>query len=221
VGNFKYNITFISIKTSWNKDELVINLLSRGANPNTRVFPLLYQVMKIDWILEPALTIITKIIPSHLKKFLIKDNILKVFKILKQHNYVNEDGIYIKYLVNILYETTKYNCYIKSLLERWKTQEDFDRKIRLSFWLYPRIVDPNNYFIHKFYKDPLISSTLRLCYIKKFLNNAHDSYTKISELIPLNKVNIDAFLNEPWNKIIIPEMIYTMMVRVLCGDIVN
>jgi len=202
-------------------EKYVLELIQRGANINIRVFPFIYQVIKIDWILEPALTIITKIIPSHLKKFLIKDNILKVFKILKQHNYVNEDGIYIKYLVNILYETTKYNCYIKSLLERWKTQEDFDRKIRLSFWLYPRIVDHNNYFIHKFYKDPLISSTLRLCYIKKFLNNAHDSYTKISELIPLNKVNIDAYLNEPWNKIIIPEMIYTMMVRVLCGDIVN
>ena len=57
--------------------------------------------------------------------------------------------------------------------------------------------------------------------IKKFLNNAHESYSKISELIPLNKIGIDAFLNEPWNKIIIPEMIYTMMVRVLCQDNIN
>jgi hypothetical protein len=200
-------------------DKYVTELINRGATPNVRVFPFIYQVMKIDWILEPALSIITKIIPSHLKKFIIKDNILKVFKILKQHNYVNEDGIYIKYIINILYETTKYNCYIKSLLERWKTQEDFDRKIRLSFWLYPKIVDSNNYFIHKFYKDPIIATTLREAFIHKFLNNAHNSYSKISEIIPLNKkIGIDAFLNESWYKIIIPEMIYTMMVRVLCQD---
>ena len=47
------------------------------------------------------------------------------------------------------------------------------------------------------------------------------SVNKISELIPLNKIGIDAFLNEPWNKIIIPEMIYTMMIRVLCQDNIN
>jgi hypothetical protein len=202
-------------------DKYVLELINRGAKPNVRVFPFIYQVMKIDWILEPALLIITKIIPSYLKKFIIKENIINVFKTLKQHNYINEDGIYIKYIINVMYETTKYNCYIKSLLERWKTQEDFDRKIRLSFWLYPKIVNSNNYFIHKFYKDPIISSTLRSTYIKKFLNNPHESYTKISELIPLNRIGIDAFLNEPWNKIIIPDMIYTMMVKVLCQDNIN
>ena len=200
-------------------DKYVLELLRKGSNSNVRVFPFIYQVMKIDWILEPALSVITKIIPSHLKKFLIKENILNVFKTLKQHNYVNEDGIYIKYIINVMYETTKYNCYIKSILEEWKTQEDFDKKIRLSFWLYPKIVDSNNYFIHKFYKDPEISSTLRETFIKKFLNNAYDSYSKISEIIPLNKkTGLDAYLNESWNKIIIPEMIYTMMVRVLCQD---
>lgn len=202
-------------------DKYVLELINRGSNINVRVFPFIYQVMKIDWILEPALSVITKIIPAHLKKYIIKENVLKIFKTLKQYNYVNEDGIYIKYIINILYETTKYNCYINSLLERWKTQEDFDRKIRLSFWLYPKIVDSNNYFIHKFYKDPIISSTLRSLFIKKFLNNPHESYTKISELIPLNRIGIDAFLNEPWNKIIIPDMIYTMMVRVLCQDNIN
>ena len=46
--------------------------------------------------------------------------------------------------------------------------------------------------------------------------------TKISELIPLNKkTGLDAFLNESWYKIIIPDMIYTMMVRVLCEDNVS
>jgi hypothetical protein len=202
-------------------DKYVLELLRKGSNINVRVFPFIYQVMKIDWILEPALSVITKIIPAHLKKYIIKENVLKIFKTLKQYNYINEDGIYIKYIINILYETTKYKCFTNSLLDRWKTQEDFDRKIRLSFWLYPKIVDSNNYFIHKFYKDPIISSTLRLLFIKKFLNNAHESYSKISELIPLNKIGIDAFLNEPWNKIIIPEMIYTMMIRVLCQDNIN
>jgi hypothetical protein len=200
------------------KDELVTNLLSRGANPNTRVFPLLYQVIKIDWILEPALSVITSMLPVYLKTFIKKENILNVFKTLKQHNYINDDGIYIKYIISILCETTKYECFNKSMLDRWKTQEEFDRRIRLSFWFYPKIVNTNNYFIHKFYKDPLIASTLRLNLINNLLNNPYKLYSKISELIPLNKHDIDSFLNDAWNKIIIPEMIYTMIVRVICND---
>jgi ankyrin repeat protein len=203
------------------KDELVVNLINRGANPNVKVFPLLYQVMKIDWILEPALIVITKILPSHLKQFIKKENIIKAFKTLKEHSYINEDGVYIKYIVNILYETTKYDCFIKSMLERWKTQEDFDRKVRLSFWLYPKIVDQNNYFIHKFYKDSIIASTLRLNFVNKFSNNPSISYTKINTLIPLNKHAIDKFLNEAWNKIIIPDMVHNIMVRVICNDKIN
>ena len=203
------------------KDELVNNLLIRGANPNVKVYPMLYQVMKIDWILDPALTVITKLLPSHLKVFIKKETILKIFKTLKEHGYINKDGIYIKYIINVLYETSKHNCFIKSMLERWKTQEDFDRKVRLSFWLYPKIVDQNNYFIHKFYKDPSIASILRLNFINKFLNNPTVSYAKISELIPLNKHEIDKFLNDAWHKIIIPEMIQNMMVRVICNDNIN
>lgn len=200
------------------KDDLVVNLLKKGANPNVKVFPLLYQVMKIDWILDPALSIITTLLPANLKKYIKKENILKVFKTLKEHGYINEDGIYIKYIVNIFYEVTKYQCFNKSMVERWSTQEDFNRKIKLSFWLYPKIVDSNNYFIHKFYKDPTISSTMRLNLYNKFSNNPNISYSKISELIPLNKHRLDSFMNESWNKVIIPEMIYTMMVRVICDD---
>lgn len=200
------------------KDDMVHNLINRGANPNVKVFPLLYHVMKIDWILDPALSVITKLLPSHLKIFIKKENILKIFKTLKEHRYISDDGIYIKYIINILFETSKYNCFAKSMLERWKTQEDFDRKVRLSFWLYPKIVDQNNYFIHTFYKDPLIASTLRLNLINNFSNNPNISYSKITELIPLNKHDIDLFLNDAWNKIILPEMIHNMMVRVICND---
>jgi hypothetical protein len=53
------------------------------------------------------------------------------------------------------------------------------------------------------------------------LNNPNVSYAKISELIPLNKYDIDKFLNDAWNKIIIPEMIQNMMVRVICNDNIN
>ena len=58
-------------------NELVSNLLEKGANPNVKVFPLIYQVMKIDWILDPALSIITSLLPSKLKVYLKKDNIIK------------------------------------------------------------------------------------------------------------------------------------------------
>jgi hypothetical protein len=200
------------------KDELVDNLLSRGANPNVKVFPMLYQVMKIDWILDPALTVITKLLPEHLKAIIKKENVIKIFKTLKEHGYINEDGIHIKYIINVLYETSKYNCFVKSMLFRWKTQEDFDRKVRLSFWFYPKIVDKNNYFIHKFFKDLLVSSTLRLNFVNKFMNNPNISYTNINKLIPLNKHDIDPFLNNAWLNIIIPEMVSNMMVRVICND---
>ena len=203
------------------KYELVLDLIRRGADTNIRVFPFLFQVMKIDWILDPALTIITKLLPSKLKAYLNKDVILKIFKTMKEHNYINSDGIYIKYIVNILLEVNKYQCFSKSMIERWKTQEDFNRKIRLSFWLYPKIVDNNNYFIHKFYKDEIISQQLRLHLLNKYINNPYESYKKISELIPLNRNGMDPFLNDAWQKIIIPEMVHNMILRIICEDKIN
>jgi len=198
--------------------ELVDQLIKRGSNPDVKVFPFLYQVIKIDWILDPALSIITALLPSQLKIYLKKANILRIFKTLKEFNYINDDGIYLKYIINILVETTNYNCFNNSMLERWKTQEDFNRKMKLSFWLYPKIVDCNNYFIHKFYKDPVISEKLRSYLLFTFRNNPNISYKKIEELIPINKLKIDPFLNNAWVNIIIPEMVKGMMVRVVCDD---
>ena len=103
------------------------------------------------------------------------------------------------------------------MLERWKTQEQFDRKIRLLFWLFPKIADSNNYYIHKFFKDPLVSSILRLKLINNYSNNPYNSYNKIAKLIPLNTTQLDQFLNETWIKIIIPEMVNNMMVRIICA----
>ena len=53
-------------------NESVNDLIKRGANPNVKVFPLMYQVIKLDWILEPALTIITQFLPENLKKIVKK-----------------------------------------------------------------------------------------------------------------------------------------------------
>lgn len=198
--------------------ELVDELIKRGANTDVKVFPFLYQVIKIDWILDPALSVMTALLPSKLKVYLKKDNILRIFKTLKEFNYINDDGIYLKYIINILVETTNYNCFNNSMLDRWKLQENFNRNMKLSFWLYPKIVDSNNYFIHKFYKDPIISEKLRLELSFKFRNNPNISYKKIGELIPINKLKIDPFLNNAWNNIIIPEMIKGIMVRVICED---
>jgi ankyrin repeat protein len=198
-------------------NESVNDLIKRGANPNVKVFPLIYQVMKLDCILESALTVITQFLPENLKKIVIKENILKIFKMFKEHGYINNDGIQIKYIINILNETSKYTCYTKSMLERWKTQEHFDRKIRLLFWLFPKIADSNNYYIHKFFKDPLVSTILRLKLINNYSNNPQNSYNKIAKLIPLNTTQLDQFINEAWVKIIIPEMVNNMMVRIICA----
>ena len=103
------------------------------------------------------------------------------------------------------------------MLERWKTQEHFDRKIRLLFWLFPKIADSNNYYIHKFFKEPLVSSILRLKLINNYSNNPYNSYNKIAKLIPLNTTQLDQFINEAWVKIIIPEMVNNMMVRIICA----
>ena len=81
---------------------LVKELLDRGANPNVRIFPYLYQMFKLDWVLEPALNIIAKLLPQKFRDILQKDNILKIFKVLKEYGYMNSNGIQIKYIANII-----------------------------------------------------------------------------------------------------------------------
>jgi hypothetical protein len=203
------------------KYETVQQLINRGADPNVKVFSFLFQVIKIDWILDPALSFILPILPIRLRKFLNKDILLYIFKTLKQYGYIDNDGIYLKYLINILVETTKYPCYNRSMLSRWATQEDFDRKIKLTFWFYPKMVDSNNYFIQKFFKNPITSERLRYELINTFSNNPHESYKKIEKLIPLNRTKIDQFLNNKWDEIIIPHMIYGIIVRIICEDNIN
>jgi hypothetical protein len=200
------------------KDELVKELLNKGANPNIKILAYLFQVIKIDWILEPALSIITKLLPSHLKQFLTKEKILHIFKTLRNHGYMNSEGIQIKYIADIMYELNTYNCFSQSMIQRWKTKEDFIRKVRLSFWFFPKIADKDNYFIQKFFKNSEVSNRFRLELLEKFTNNPADSYKKIIEYIPINKNNLDPFLNDAWSKIVIPELIHNMIVKVICLD---
>ena len=57
------------------KYETVQQLINRGADSNVKVFSFLFQVIKIDWILDPALSFILPILPIRLRKFLNKDYI--------------------------------------------------------------------------------------------------------------------------------------------------
>jgi len=196
--------------------ELVTKLISMGANMHARVFPYLYQVIKIDYIIDPALTILTQFLPAKVKLYIKKDIIMKILRTLRDYNYINSEGIQIKYIASVIYEVTKHECFIKSIINRWKTQEDFDRKMKLSFWLYPKLADSNNYYIQKFYKNKIVSAKLRNELVDKFLNNPNESYKKITELIKLNNNHLDVFLNESWFKIIIPDMLNNMMIPVIC-----
>jgi len=200
------------------KYDYVNDLIKRGSNPNIRIFAFLFQMVKISWILEPALSAVTILLPKHLKNILNKQKILNGFKILKEHGYMNDDGIQIKYIVNILYEVNKYNCFSKSMIERWKTQEEFNKKVRLSFWFFPKIVDKNNYYIHKFYKSNVISHRIRSELLALYNNNPSGSYKLVSELIPINKYEIDTFLNDKWINVILPDIVQGMMIRVICED---
>jgi hypothetical protein len=200
------------------KHNLVEDLLKRGANPNVKVFAFLYQMVKIDWILDPALSAIRVLLSPKLKEILQKDKILLGFKTVKEHGYMNSDGIQIKYIINVFYEVNKYTCFSKGMLQRWKTQEDFNRKLYLCFWFFPKIVDKKNAYIHKFYKTPEFHEKLRLELVKKYSNNPLESYKKISELIPLNKYEVDTYLNDKWTNVIIPDIIKGMIVKIICED---
>jgi len=200
------------------KDELVKELLERGANPNIKILAYLFQVMKIEWILDPALSVITKLLPSKLKVYLTKEKILHIFTTLKNHGYMNNEGIQIKYVADILHELSKYSCFNKSMVTRWNNKENFMRKVRLAFWFFPKIVDKNNYFIHKFLKNSELNERFRLELLKKYGNNPVESYKKITEYIPINKNGLDPFLNETWSKIVIPELVHNMIIKVICFD---
>ena len=43
-----------------------------------------------------------------------------------------------------------------------------------------------------------------------------NSYRIITEYLPLNKNAVDPFLNQEWEKTIIPDLIHKIMVRVIC-----
>jgi hypothetical protein len=195
---------------------LVKELLDRGANPNVRIFPYLYQMFKLDWILEPALNIITKLLPQKFRDIIQKENILKIFKVLKEYGYMNSDGIQIKYIANILYEVNKFPCFTSSMLKKWKTQEDFNRRLFLTFWFFPIMADENNKKIHEFYSSSKINQRIRYEIVKTFNDNPQNSYKIITEYLPLNKNAVDPFLNQEWEKTIIPNLVHKLMVRVIC-----
>ena len=200
------------------KDELVEDLLKRGADPSIRIFAFLYQMVKIDWILDPALSAISVLLIPKLKEILQKDKILLAFKLIKEHGYMNNEGIQIKYLINVLYEVNKYTCFTNGMIRRWKTQEDFNRKLYLSFWFFPKIVSKNNSYIQKFYKNSEIHQRLRVELVKKYSNNSIESFKKISEFIPLNKYEIDTYINDKWINVIIPDIVKGMIVKIICED---
>jgi len=198
--------------------ELVKSLLNRGANSNVKLFPYLYQIVSIDWIVEPALSVITQLLSSELKLLLQKDKVMRVLKVLRDHGYITKDGILLKYIVNSLFELNNHECLTKSMLVRWRTQEEFDRKLQLSFWLYPKVVDSNNSYIQKFYKNNEVKVRFRTELINKYSINANYSFGLISEMIPLSNNGVEVFMNESWNKIIVPDMIVGMLVNVVCLD---
>ena len=154
------NINFIdsigATQLTWaiilGKYDMVKHLLEKGADVHIRVFPFVYYIIEYEWILSAAFNIFSLILPEKVKKILDIHKIRNVLTILKNNLYINEKGIEIKYIPNVCYEVFKFDCACNIMLLQWDTQEKFEHRMRLSFWLYPKFGSSGNKYMQKFLK---------------------------------------------------------------------
>jgi hypothetical protein len=172
--------------------------------------------MTNEWILSSALNIISILLPAKFREILNITKIKKILNILKINSYVTEKGIPVKYIPNICYEVTKLDKVPNIMIEQWSTQEKFNNKLKITFWLYPKIASTNNKYMQKFLKDP----DVRICIRKEMLNIFQNNiivYSDIYKLIPIGSTPIETFFNKQWNEIIIPELLHDIVVVAICN----
>jgi hypothetical protein len=195
---------------------LVNFLLQNGADINIRVFPFVYQIIIHEWILISALNIFSLLLPVHMRNIFEVNKIKKILNIFKSNSYFTEKGIPVKYIANICYELTKIDCVIKMMLSQWDTQEKFNYKMRITFWLYPKIASSDNKYMQKFLKDPKILLLIRNKMFTVFNYNCV-IYEQINELIPISSTPIEEFFNKTWVDIIVPEFLHNIVANAICN----
>ena len=195
---------------------LITYLLKNGADINIRVFPFVYQIITHEWILTSALKIFSLLLPEHMQNILDINKIKKILNIFKNNSYFTENGIPIKYIPNICYEITKIDCVTKMMLLQWDTQEKFNYKMKITFWLYPKIASNNNKYMQKFLKDSEILLAIRKNMFTVFNYNCI-IYETIQKLIPISSTPIEEFFNKTWVDIIIPEFFDNIVANAICN----
>jgi len=220
------NINFIdsagATQLTWaiilGKYDMVKYLLEKGADTHIRVFPFVYHIIEYDWILVSAYNIFSLVLPEKIINILNIHKIKKILYILKTNMYINEKGIEIKYIPNICYEIFKFDCAYNVLLLQWDTQEKFDYKMKLTFWLYPKFGSSNNKYLQKFLKDPEVLKNIRSNMMHIFQFN-RKVYNDIYRLIPLGTTHIEEYFNKEWVNTIIPEFLNNIIVKAICSCI--
>jgi len=196
--------------------DLVKYLLANGADMQIRVFPIVYTIITNEWILTSALKVLSLLLPPKVRDILNINRIKKILNILKINSYLTEKGISVKYIPNICYEIIKFDEARIAMIEQWNTQEKFNNKMKLTFWLYPKIASTHNKYMQKFLKDPNVLINIRKEMLAIFENKSN-IYSKIHELIPISTTPIEEFFNKQWNEIIIPELLHNIVVVQICN----
>ena len=198
------------------KYDLVKYLLENNADTHIRVFPFVYYIIEYDWILLTAFNILSLILPEKVKQILDIHKIRNILHVLKNNRYVTENGIELKYVPQVCYEIFNFDCTRNILIIHWRTQEEFNNKMRLTFWLYPKIASKNNKYMQKFLIDPQVLENIRTNLLDTFYYNKN-IYYDIYKLIPTSTTRIEEHFNKEWNEIIIPEFIYKIVVKAICN----
>jgi len=218
------NINFIdsvgATQLTWaiilGKYDIVKYLLENGADTHIRVFSFVYHIIEYEWILITALKLLSLILPEKVNIILDINKLRNILNVLKNNMYVNEKGIELKYIPQICHEIFKHDNTHNIFLIQWRTQEEFNDKMRLSFWLYPKIASTNNKYMQKFFKDPIVLENIRT-HMLYILQHNKNIYADIYKLIPTSTTKIEEHLNKEWNDIVITEFINNIVVKSICN----